>query len=80
MAEEFKGLLISDDEDMPRALAQLFVQMTADNQAKFFDELVMATNHWGARRAFQWRSMEQHLTLGAKTLINEIKDHTDDVE
>lgn len=76
MTERLEGEFIPDGENRGRALAQLFAPMTSDYQAEFFDELAKIAKTW-KWSAMQWRDMQRWLTPEAKTLIDEIKDHTD---
>ena len=77
MTERLHGHFIDDGESLPKALAELFAQMTADNQALFFDEVAKIVATWPAHADFQWRAMEKWLTPEAKRIINGMKEHTE---
>lgn len=75
--EHIEGTFIPNGDDVTAALAKLFAGMSGDDQAKFFNEVAKISAGWKAPGCFQWRSMQEHLTPAGKTIINEMKDHTE---
>lgn len=72
------GIIIPEEKDKwPEAIAELFANMNNEQQAKFFDCLFWEVAAWDKNHAFQWRSMQEHLTPKAKEIIDAMKDHTD---
>lgn len=80
MAGKLNGIFISADENMARTLADLFCEMCGDAQADFFDEVAKLSKKWPNGAIFQWRSLQTWLTPEAKSVINDMKDHTDPEE
>jgi hypothetical protein len=63
-----KFFLIPQDE-APRAMAELFCELDAGWQAKFFDEVGNISTHWGGAPAVQWETMVRWMSReGEKTL------------
>jgi hypothetical protein len=76
------GYIIPERKDeWPKPLAQLFCSMDSEQQALFFDEVAeIDEKHFNRKGVFQWRHMMNFLTDRAKRTIDEIKDHTDEIE
>lgn len=76
----FKGIFISDQEDLPQELANLFSCMTADNQARFFNALRDYANAWTHHPCFQWREMQYFISSEARDMLKDMYEHTDKAE
>lgn len=77
-AKEFDGYFIPADPDKhPKALAELFCRMMADEQAVFFNTVQCLSSEWPNDAAFQWRAMEKHVTPETRQMFKDMYDHTD---
>lgn len=73
------GFLISTDKDeWPKQLAELFCGLFADQQAAFFNEVAIISGAWDGPCEVQWRSMQEHLSVGGKRVVDEMSEHTSD--
>ena len=77
VAQEIEGVFIPAGADRPAALAELFCQMFADDQAKFFDTVAVISGGWEKPACFQWRNMEDDITPKARAMLREMLDHTE---
>lgn len=76
-AKKFDGYHVADDDDMPNALAELFCNMTADDQARFFNTVQHLSAQWPSPAVFQWREMQNHIEPDARYMLKDMHDHTD---
>ncbi len=78
-AKKFDGFLIDDDPDTsPKALAEIFCDMMANEQAAFLNMVARLSAEWPrGGLVFQWRAMEDHLDQDARAMLKEMLDHTE---
>ncbi len=78
-AKRFEGYFIEDGPiNKPKALAELFCGMVADEQAAFFNMVRHLAAQWPNSAVFQWRGMEKHIDPDARQMLKDMYDHTDD--
>lgn len=75
-AKSFEGWLINP-ETAPKALAEIFCDLMADEQAEFFNMVRHLSDQWSGPATQQWRSMQDHIEPAAREMLKDMFDHTD---
>ena len=76
---EVTGILIESDKgEQAPDLAVLFSNLTADQQARFFNLVAHEVKSWSNHATFQWRMMQEDLTPEGRQLLVDLYQHTGD--
>lgn len=74
MAERITGLLITDDDYLPQIIADLFCDMTSNDQAAFFNSVGDRSALWARPSCFQWGEVKGDLAQSGREFISDLKE------